>query len=146
MQDNKDIFLLFVGLGYPRYDEFKKEFGDRAVNCEASEATALDISCGLSLSGKIPFVYSITPFILWRGAEVIRTYINIEQLNVKIIGAGRNEDYSKHDGFSHDATDDKDFIKLFKNIKAHWPSENQLEFVIDEAIQHDGADYINLTR
>src|SRR3990167_10383405 len=105
MKKNMDIFLIFCGLGYPRYDECKKEFGDRAINVEASEQTALDIACGLAVSDKIPIVYSITPFLLWRGAETIRTYINHERLNVTLIGAGRDEDYTVHDGFSHDAKD-----------------------------------------
>lgn len=109
MRDNEDIYCLFVGLGYPRYDEFKQRFGDRAINTEASEQTALDMAVGLAYAGKIPVVYTITPFY-WRAAETIRTYISHEDLNVKMIGAGRNDDYSKEDGFSHDATDIHDLF------------------------------------
>jgi len=71
MGKDKSVFMLFAGLGYPRYDEFKVKYPDRTINCEASEQTALDIACGLALENRKPFVYTITPFF-WRGAETIR--------------------------------------------------------------------------
>src|SRR3990167_6652512 len=91
MKKNKDIVLIFIDLGWPRYDEFKEAFGDRAINTGASEQTALDIAVGLAYEGKIPFVYTITPF-LWRGAETIRTYLNHEKLHCVLVGAGYGDD------------------------------------------------------
>ena len=98
MTENIDVYLLMVGLGYPRVSEFLLKYPDRAFNTEASEQTAFDIAVGLALGGKIPFVYTITPF-LFRGWETIRSYINYQKLNVKLVGVGRNNDYSKKDGF-----------------------------------------------
>lgn len=126
MRDNKNVYLLFCGLGYPRMDEFLKEFPDRAFNFEASEQTALDAAVGLAYAGKIPFVYTITPFLL-RGFETIRTYINHENLNIKLVGAGRKEDYSKSDGYSHDAKDIEMILNTQKNIDQYYPdSEKEL--------------------
>ena len=149
MTKNQDVYLLFCGLGYPRYDEFKERFGDRAINCEASEQTALDIAVGLAYCNKIPFVYTITPFF-YRGFETIRTYINYEVLNVKLIGAGRNDDYSKHDGFSHDA---KDIVRLFypftmfENIKALYPKlEDKMVDVIDIMLKDKHPYFLSLRK
>ena len=90
MKTNEDIYILFGGLGYPRVDEFLKEFPDRAFNFEASEQTMLDSAVGLAYSGKIPFIYTIASFY-WRGAETIRTYLNRENLHCILIGAGVKE-------------------------------------------------------
>ena len=122
MRENKDVYLLFVGLGWPRIEEFLKEFPDRAFNTEASEQTALDIAVGLAYAGKTPWVYTITPFFL-RGWETIRTYINHEKLNINLVGAGVNDDYSKHDGFSHDATDMPEFFGVLNNFEVYIPKD-----------------------
>jgi len=144
---NTDIYMLFCGLGYPRYTEFRGAYPNRVINCEASEQTALDIACGLAVSGKIPFVYSITPFLLWRGAETIRTYINHEKLHVILVGAGRDSEYAKDDGFSHDATDDYLFIENMPSIQGHWPEDvKELKSTVRYAIQHKSPHYINIRR
>ena len=146
MKTNKDIYLIFVGLGYPRVDEFLKEFPNRAINTEASEQTALDIAVGLAYSGKIPFVYTITPFFL-RGFETIRTYINHENLNVKLIGAGRNDDYSKDDGFTHDATDLPAIFDLMTNIQQAYPQQNSdISDILKTMIMHKKPYFLSLTR
>ena len=146
MERHKDIYLLFCGLGYPRYDEFKAKFGDRAINCEASEQTALDIAVGLSYENRIPFVYTITPFF-YRGFETIRTYIDHEKLNVKLIGAGRNDDYSKTDGFSHEAYDINYFMNGFKNIKQLYPmTKEELPEIVDNMLKSKEPYFLSLIK
>lgn len=116
MGKNKDIYFISVGLGWPRTDELKEKFPDRFIQTEASEQTASDIAVGLAYSGKIPIMYTITPFY-WRCAETLRTYIDHEKLNVKLIGAGQDEDYSVHDGFSHDAKDITELFGVLENFE-----------------------------
>lgn len=146
MAQNKDIYLIFVGLGYPRVDEFIKKYPDRAINTEASEQTALDIAVGLAYSGKTPFVYTITPFLL-RGFETIRTYINHENLHIVLVGAGRDDDYSKDDGFSHDASDIGKILATQENIVQFYPNnKEELAENIKEAIVEDNPSFISLRR
>ena len=113
MKKNKKIYLIFIGLGYPRIDEFLQTFPDRAINTDAAEQTALDMAVGLAYEGKIPFVYTITPFF-YRGFETIRTYIAHENLNVKFVGVGVGEEYGLHDGYSHSASDIKFYLNFNK--------------------------------
>lgn len=149
MEENPDIYLIFIDLGYPRVDEFKK-FGDRCISLGASEQTALDIAVGLAYSGKIPVTYTITPFY-FRAFETIRTYIDHEHLNVKMIGAGRDEDYSQHDGFSHYAGDDQlafdnKYRGFFTNIHGEWPEASELEETLREMIKDKNPWYCNISR
>jgi transketolase len=145
MEQNKDVYLLFCGLGYPRYDEFKKKFKDRAINTEASEQTALDMAVGLAYSGKIPFVYTITPFF-YRGWETIRTYISHERLNVKLVGAGRDDDYSKHDGYSHDAGDIGKYMDI-EVMRQSYPMDlTELDFFIRYMINSTHPWFLSLRK
>lgn len=145
MEQNPDIYLIMAGLGYPRVEEYLKKYPERAINTEASEQTALDIAVGLAYAGKLPFIYTITPF-LYRGFETIRTYINHEKLHIVLVGAGRDKDYA-HDGFSHDATDIKDILDTQKNIKQHFPQDKKwLSICLNMAIISSNPAFISLRR
>ena len=146
MQEHKDIYFISAGLGWPRVDEIKEKFPDRYIQTEASEQTALDISVGLAYSGKISFIYTITPFLL-RGFETIRTYLNHENLHVIMIGAGRDDDYSKHDGYSHDAKDIKPIFNTQKNIEQYYPNnKEELEKAINTALVLVSPHFISVRR
>lgn len=146
MLENDDIYFISAGLGWPRTEELKEKFPDRFIQTEAAEQTALDIACGLAYAGKIPFIYTITPF-LYRGFETIRTYINHEKLNVKLIGAGRNTDYSKHDGYSHDACDVQEILGTQKNIVQLYPETViDMQMAVDAMIQFKEPYFLSLTR
>lgn len=144
MADNKDIYMLFIGLGYPRVDEFLKAYPNRAINTEASEQTALDIAVGLTYSGKKVFTYTITPFYL-RAWETVRTYINHEKLAVTLVGAGRDDQYGE-DGISHWAWDIPKHFDLMENIKQYYPTEETLSPIVDKLCKTNEPAFLSLRR
>lgn len=147
MDTTPNVYFLMAGLGYPRVDEFLEKYPDRAFNTEASEQATLDMAVGLAYAGKIPVIYSITPFLLYRGFETIRTYFDHEKLLVILVGAGRDDDYSKHDGFSHFAGDDKRIMANLTNITATWPPNiASLWATLYLATQKRVPTYINIPR
>jgi len=146
MKADDRIFLITGDLGFKLFDEIRNDFPERFVNCGAAEQAMMGISVGLAMGGKIPFTYSITPFLLWRTAETIRNYVYKESVPVKMIGSGRGKDYA-HDGFSHDASDDYKILECFENINCRWPeSANEIEKVVDEMISNPLPYYLNLKR
>ncbi len=146
MSENDNIWLLTGDLGYKLWDEIQDKYPNRFINCGASEQAMSDIAVGLAMSGKIPLVYSITPFLLYRPFETWRTYVDREKIPVIMIGGGRDQDYHI-DGFSHDACDDHLFMSQLKNIKSVWPHSNQQAMdLLDEAIVSGKPYYINLQK
>ena len=93
MSSNKDIVLITADLGYGLWDRIKKDYPDRFINVMSSEQLMLGIACGLSMEGKLPVCYSITPFLIYRPFEWIRNYLDHEKINVKLVGGGRDRDY-----------------------------------------------------
>lgn len=145
MIDNPDIIVLTGDLGYGQFDKIRADFPERFINTGAAEQALLDIACGLALEKKIPVVYTITPFYL-RALETLRTYINHEKINVKMIGGGRDKDYS-HDGFSHDASDIKDFLNPLKNIKQYFPQTNEeVAELLQQALKETEPSFISVKR
>ena len=145
MKNDGNIYLLTGDLGYGLWDEIKKEFPDRYINTGAAEQALIDIAVGLALDGKIPFVYSITTFLLYRPFEAIRNYLNHEKIPVKLIGSGRNLDY-KTSGFTHCAEDDRKVMKLFSNIKSYWPEKQEVAGLVRKAVKDKSPYYINLSK
>lgn len=146
MVKNEKIWLIVGDLGYKMFDYIKRDFPERFINAGASEQAMIGIAVGLSLEGKIPIVYSITTFLLYRPFETIRNYINHEKIPVKLIGSGRNKDYA-HDGISHWAEEDKEIMNILKNIKARWPETfEEIPNLVNNMIKSDDPWYINLRR
>lgn len=146
MAKNENIWIITGDLGYKLFDYIRKDFPERFINTGAAEQAMIGIAIGLALDGKIPFVYSITTFLLYRPFETIRNYINYEKIPVKLIGSGRNKDY-KHDGISHWAKEDKKVMKIFANIEATWPKSNhEIPELVNRMVNNNKPYYINLKR
>jgi len=146
MAINENIVLLTGDLGYGLWDKIKIDYPNRYFNVGSSEQLMLGMASGMAMEGKIPFVYSITPFLLYRPFEFIRNYLEHEGKNVKLVGGGRGRDYG-YLGFSHWAEEDEEIMAVFKNIKSHRPKEDEeIKALLIQMINHQGPDYINLKR
>ena len=145
MRKNEDIVFIIGDLGYGHFDAIREEFPDRVFNPGAAEQLMLGMACGMAMEGKIPVCYSMTPFVLYRPFEIIRTYIDYEKIPVILMGAGRDKDYASA-GWSHWATDDKVHLNGFENLIKIWPTEEQLEEEWDNIINTDIPYYVNLSR
>lgn len=146
METNDKIFLITADLGWGMMDKIKADFPDRFLNVGASEQSAIGIAVGLAEMGKVPVVYSITPFLLYRPFETIRNYIDHERIPVKLIGGGRNDDYHI-DGWSHHAFEDRQIMEILGNINAVWPqSKEEMREVVKAMIETDEPWYVNLRR
>ena len=124
MEADKRIWLIVGDLGYKVFDAHFEAYPDRCINTGAAEQAMMGIGVGLAMEGRIPVVYSITTFLLYRPFETIRNYINHELWHVKLVGSGRDKDYA-HDGFSHWSTDANKTLKLFPNICTDWPKTKE---------------------
>lgn len=145
MIDDPNLIVVTADLGYGQFDKIRSDFPDRFINVGAAEQSMVDIAVGLALAGKTPVIYTITSFYL-RAAEGISLYINHENINVKMIGGGRDQDYA-HDGFSHDCTPAQEFIKSMSNIKSYYPETNEdlLKFM-DEMFATDRPCFLSVRR
>ena len=146
MEKNKNIWVVVGDLGYGMFDEIKKDFPDRFINVGAAEQIMMGVGIGLALEVKIPFVYTATPFLLYRPFEAIRNYINHEKIPVKLIGSGRKKDYL-NDGFSHWAEEDREIMKIFSNILSFWPeTKEEIPDLLSKIISNKQPVYLNLRR
>jgi|TARA_R100000781_G_scaffold58793_2_gene37779 transketolase len=144
MSLNEDIHVLTGDLGYGLWDKIKLDYPDRFINFLSSEQLMLGAACGMALEGKVPVVYSITPFLLYRPFEWIRNYLNNEKIPVKLVGGGRDKDYG-YLGFSHWAEEDVKILSEFDNIKLYKPSTPEIK-IFKRMLYNNEPSYLNLKR
>jgi transketolase len=146
MTNNPDIYLITGDLGYGLWDKIKNDYPDRFYNVGSSEMAMMGAAIGLAMDGKIPYVYSITPFAIYRPFEMIRNYLDHENIPVNIVGGGRDRDYS-YLGFSHWSHDDRRIMGVFDNVKSFWPeNEDELLNSFQFSLTKQSPTYINLKR
>jgi transketolase len=146
MINNPDIYLITGDLGYGLWDKVKNDYPDRFYNVGSSEMAMMGVAIGLAMDNKIPYVYSITPFAIYRPFEMIRNYLDHENILVNIVGGGRDKDYG-YLGFSHWSHDDRRIMGVFDNVKSFWPeNENELLNNFQFSLTKQSPTYINLKR
>ena len=144
MSYNEKIVLITGDLGYGLWDRIKIGYSDRFYNVMSSEQLMVGTAVGLAMEGFIPLVYSITPFVLYRPFELLRNYLDHENIPVKLIGGGRDKDYG-YLGFSHWAEEDIKVLSTLENIQLYKPKKptNKL---YKEFLYNEKPSYLNLKR
>lgn len=146
MADNEKIMVITADLGFGLLDRIRDTYPDRFWNVGAAEQLMIGAAIGLAESGKIPVCYSMSSFLLYRPFELLRNYVNYENTPVKLIGSGRDRDYS-HDGISHWAHDDEEVLHALPNIEIYKPANvRELEEWWPNFLFSNKPSYLNLTR
>lgn len=146
LQHDQRVWLLTGDLGFGVLNKSREVAPDRVYNVGAAEQLMLGAAVGLTHNNKIALCYSITPFVIFRPYEWIRNYLDHEQTPVKLVGAGRDQDYG-HLGFSHWAQDDEAALGAFPNIKIYKPeSIAELEEIWPEFLYNNKPCYLNVRR
>ena len=144
MSYNDNIVLLTGDLGYGLLDRIKIDYPDRFYNVMSSEQLMVGAAVGLAMENLIPIVYSITPFVLYRPFELLRNYLDHENIPVKLVGGGRDKDYG-YLGFSHWAEEDIKILSTLPDIKLYKPEKSSLSIYQDFLYNHKPS-YLNLKR
>ena len=145
-EKNKNIMLLTGDLGYSVFERYIKLFPKQFINMGVSEQNMTGVAAGLAIENKIPFIYSIVPFVTMRNFEQIRNDICYQNLNVKIIGVGAGFSYGSY-GHTHHGLEDIGILRILANLTIICPGDPiETELAVKKAIEIKGPVYIRLGR
>jgi transketolase len=119
---DKRIFLITPDIGYSVLEVFMKEFPDRFLNVGVAEQNAVGIAAGMALSGMIPYVYTINPFVCMRPFEQIRVDVAYMNTNVRIVGVGAGFSYGSA-GATHHSIEDIAIMRALPNMTVICPGD-----------------------
>ena len=125
--------------------EFRRDFPDRFVDTGIAEQNAAGISAGLAISGAIPFIMGMTPFLVMRALEQNRTDISYQNLPVRLIGYGSG--LTSGGGATHNAVEDVALMRTLVNmtvVSAGDPA--MVRDMLIASMDIDGPVYFRLTQ
>ena len=146
MSVNERIRVITADLGFGILDNIRNSYPDRFYNVGAAEQLMIGVGIGMAEEGLIPVCYSMSSFLLYRPFEFLRNYVNYEKVPVKLLGSGRDYDYS-HDGVTHWANDDEAVLSSLPNIDIYKPRDlSELNTQFKDWINTSTPGYLNLMR
>jgi len=143
---NKDVMLITGDLGFSVFEDFKERFPDQYLNVGVAEQNMISVAAGLALSGKLPFVYSITTFATMRPYEQIRNDVSYQNLPVVIIGGGSTFSYSTF-GCTHMPLEDVSIMRTLPGMRVLVPGDPyEVRELILGAYKNRGPAYIRIAK
>ncbi len=143
---NKNIVVLDADLSCSTQTcRFAKKFPERFFNVGIAEQDMIDISAGLSLSGKTVFVSSFAVFIS-RAYEQIRNAVAYSSADVKIVSTHSGINVGE-DGSSHQMLEDFALFRTLPNFRVFVPADaGEAKFLTNHLVEFKGPAYMRLPR
>ena len=143
---NDKIWVITPDLGYSVLEPFQQEFPNRFINTGITEQAAVGIAAGLALNGKIPYVYSIMPFVTSRPFEQVKVDCAYMNTNVRLVGVGGGFAYGPA-GATHHSIDDLAIMRALPNMAVVAPGDlTETEELTRYSVKHQGPMFIRLNR
>lgn len=145
MQINKDIFIITVDTDSFGLQIIKERYPNNVINSGVSEQNAINLACGLAITGKKVVVFGLIPFLTMRAYEQIKYNMCGSNLDITIAGLGPGFSFS-WDGPSHHAINDIGLMKLIPELNIWNPiTENSMRYSISKALEQ-GPNYIRIDK
>ncbi len=143
----KDIVALTADLaGSTKIGTFQKRFPDRFFNVGIQEGNMFSLASGMAASGLTPVVSTFAVFTSMRAAEQVRTDIDYQKRNVKIIATHAGTSFGQA-GTTHHCTEDIAILRSFANMTVIAPADGyETGKAVAAAIEMEGPVYIRIGR
>jgi transketolase len=126
--------------------KFGKRFPDRFFNCGAAEANMMSMSCGLAVTGKVPYASTFAIFATSRSYDQVRLGIAHNELKVRI-GASHGGVSLGEDGASHQMIEDIALMRAMPRMQVVVPADyNQAYAATRESYEREGPMYMRFGR
>ncbi len=144
-EKHKDIMYLTADSGEGGLDlMFQKNFPDRCFNFGIAEENMVAASAGLAIGGKVPFVFTAAPFLVYRSYEFIRDDLCLQNVPVKLFGSGSGISVSSL-GPTHHTTEDIAALRSLPNLTILSPSTPKQAYeAVRLAYEIKGPVYVRL--
>jgi len=141
---NKKIFLLSGDIGNKLFDEFKKKYAKRFINCGVAEANMTTVAAGLAYAGYRPLTYTISSFNIYKTIEQIKLDICYQNLPVIIVGVGSGLGYSNL-GTTHHSIEDIGVLNSISNLNIICPADAlELKILLPQIISSNKPTYLRI--
>lgn len=145
IENNKNSALLLVDIGAWPFHDLLEKYPSRAKNIGVFEPGTVSLAAGLSLSGIVPTVYGISPFIAQRSLEQLKLDFAYQKTGGNFIVTGASYDFSTL-GYSHYCPEDVATLRLIPGIDVLTPGTPEQFTALWQACHNNGRpSYFRMT-
>ncbi|MDP3026143.1 MAG: hypothetical protein Q8N63_00420 [Nanoarchaeota archaeon] len=147
-EKDRNIFLLTADIGFGVLEPYIEKYPDNFFNFGIGEANTVGIATGMALKGKIPAVYTINSFLVFRAFEQIRmlSYMGTkEKLHCILVGTGLADEYTNQ-GISHYANGDLQCLETLPLTILTPKNKTEVSEMLKNAYEKPGIYYMRLSR
>ena len=143
--EHEEIVYLTADSGEGGLDlMYQRNFPSRCYNFGIAEENMVAAAAGMALCGKVPFVYTAAPFLVYRAFEFIRDDLCLQNVPVKLVGSGSGISLSSL-GPTHHTTEDIAVLRSLPNLTILCPATPKQAYeCVRYAYKTSGPVYVRL--
>jgi transketolase len=139
-----ELVLLSGDIGNRLFDDYKRRFPTRFLNCGVAEANMIGTAAGMAQCGLRPVAYTINSFITTRCLEQIRIDVCYQNVPVILVGVGGGLSYAGL-GATHHSCEDIGILRMLPNMTVLCPGDAiETRQALRASLRHAGPVYIRL--
>lgn len=141
---DKRTVLLLGDIGVYGFREELANLSDRTYNIGILEQSTISMASGMSHSGLIPFIHTISPFIVERAFEQIKDDFGYQNLTGNFVSIGNSYDFAAL-GCTHHCPGDVQILSSIPNIKIFAPgTSSEFDYLLNKNYKI-GVNYYRLS-
>jgi transketolase len=143
--NDESAFVLLGDIGVHSFQESFRDFGSRTFNIGILEQTMIGLASGLAMSGKIPIVHTIAPFLVERCYEQIKVDFGYQKLHGNLVSVGASFDYGAL-GSTHHCPGDVGILSNIPGLEIVLPgTKGEFEKLLLENYKSSNCTYYRLS-
>lgn len=116
IENNNKVALLLGGISVAAFKENLKKYPNRVFNAGISEQAIVSAASGMAVTGMIPIIHTIAPFLVERAYEQLKLDFAYQKLGGNFITTGASLDYSSF-GSTHQCPADIGVLKQIPGMQ-----------------------------
>lgn len=145
MESDKKIVTLLGDIGVFGFRHLMQKYPERVYNIGILEQATISMASGMALCGIIPFVHTISPFIVERAYEQLKLNFGYQECGGNFIGVGGSYDYSKL-GSTHSCPADVGALRQIPNMEIVLPgTDEEFDTLLMSAYNNGRPTYFRLS-
>jgi len=139
------LALLLGDIGVFSFKKLFEEYPERCFNVGILEQTMVGMASGMALSGLIPVLHTIAPFLVNRVHEQLKIDFGYQKVNGNFVSVGSSYDYASL-GATHQAPDDVNILKQIPNFEIVVPGNgDEFRILFNQSYNSGNPTYYRLS-
>lgn len=146
IQNDSRVALLLGGISVAAFEDNIEKFPNRVFNAGISEQGIVSAASGMAVTGMIPIIHTIAPFVVERAYEQLKLDFGYQKQRGNFITTGASLDYSSF-GATHQCPADISVLKQIPGMQIVVPgTADEFDVLYRSEYDNDSPTYFRLSR